>query len=107
MQKKDAEIIPSASVLKRLNDTMMEVFMRLKRDEAYGLMPAFNNSILKQLEFQAKVRGEITDQPMNVYNINMIKQEVVRNVDRLMDSEAIDISKLNSEEFINEEVRQN
>ena len=100
-QKEQQEIVPVASTLKKLNDGLLEVFDRIKKEKNYKLMPRFSDSVIKILEFQAKLMGKIQpEQHHNIYNINLIKQEIVKNVDRLLDEGAIDLRKVNTKEFI-------
>ena len=79
--------------------------MELRRDRSYKLLPSFSNAILKQLELQARISGQIEpDQHINILNINMIKEEISANINKFIANGDVDISKLNSKEFIDGEV---
>ena len=102
---RDNEFIPIGETLKILNDTMMEVFSEVREAKIYKLMPSFSNAIIKQLEFQAKLVGDIEpEQQINVLNISVVKQEISSYVNNLFESGNVDITKVNSKEFIDGDI---
>ena len=102
--KPRTEIIPVAETLKKLNTEMMGAFMELRKSGVYKLLPSFSNAIIKQLEYQSKLMGDILPIEVNAVNINLIKQEIVTGVNKLISAGDLDISKLNTKEFIDDDV---